>query len=92
MSRAVSITEVSRHFSDYLNRVAYQGEEFLLLRGKKFVAELRPIPKGKRLGELPDLWQSLPHLSTKEADGLLKDLRLAKAQLRKRTIRDPWAS
>lgn len=92
MNRPVSITEVSRHFSDYLNRVAYKGEYFILLRGKKVLAELRPAPKGRRLGELPDLLKSLPRLSKLEAHGFLKDLSGARATLAKRKLRDPWES
>ncbi len=91
MGQAVSITEVSRHFSDYLNRVAYRGECFVLLRGKKALAELGPAPKGRRLGDLPELLKSLPSLTKGEADAFLKDILMAKSRLAKRKLRDPWA-
>jgi antitoxin (DNA-binding transcriptional repressor) of toxin-antitoxin stability system len=48
---SLSLTEVVRGFSEYVNRVAYRGERFILLRGRKPIAELRPIPTGLRLGE-----------------------------------------
>ncbi len=92
MSRAVSTTEVSRHFSEYLNRVAYKGEHFVLSRGKKMLAELRPVPRGRCLGELIDLLRSLPHLSQPEADAFLKDLSRMRLKLAKGKVRDPWAS
>ena len=60
MKLAVNITEVLRNFSDYINRVAYRGERFILVRGGKPVAELSPVPSGTRLGDLPSLLASLP--------------------------------
>jgi antitoxin (DNA-binding transcriptional repressor) of toxin-antitoxin stability system len=47
-----SVTEVARNFADYINRVVYRGERFVLVRGNKPVAELGPLPVGKRLAEL----------------------------------------
>jgi hypothetical protein len=29
----VTVTEIARHFADYLNRVAYRRESFSLVRG-----------------------------------------------------------
>ena len=59
----VTVTQVARHFADYVNRVAYRRESFTLLRGNKPLAELRPLPAGARLGELPGLIASLPRLT-----------------------------
>ena len=74
MSQTLSVTEVARHFREYLNRVAYRGECFVLIRGNKPIAELRPLPTGKRLAELPALVASLPHLSEAEATQVTADL------------------
>jgi len=87
-----SVTEVARNFADYINRVAFRGEHFILMRGKKAVAELRPVPAGKRLGELPALLASLPRLGEAEADALLEDLTRASDDLSRAPLRDPWAS
>ncbi len=92
MQKTVSVTEVTRHFSEYINRVAYRGEYFVLLRGGKPVAELRPVPQGRRLGELPALLRSLPHLSPEEAEDLARELAEARAGLATLHVRDPWAS
>ena len=46
----LSVTEMVRGFSDYVNRVAYRGERFILVKGRKPVAELRPLPAGRLLG------------------------------------------
>ncbi len=51
MSGTLTVTEVVRHFAEYLNRVAYRRESFVLVRGKKPIAELRPLPIGRRLAE-----------------------------------------
>ena len=56
----ISITEISRNFSDYINRVAYRGEHFTVLRGKKPVAEISPIPTGGTLADLEHIIESLP--------------------------------
>ena len=49
--KALTVTEVVRNFSDYISRVAYQRESFILCKGKQPMAELRPLPTGKQLGE-----------------------------------------
>ncbi len=87
-----SVTEIARHFADYINRVVYRGERFVLVRGNKPVAELGPVPAGKRLGELPGLLGSLPRLSEDEAAEFADDLISARSALSAAGVRDPWAS
>lgn len=81
MAQRLSVTEAARHFAKYINRVAYRGECFVLVRGNKHVAELRPLPTGKRLAELPALLASLPHLSSAEAEEFADDLAAAREAL-----------
>jgi antitoxin (DNA-binding transcriptional repressor) of toxin-antitoxin stability system len=92
MKSEATVTEVMRNFSDYLNRVAYRGERFVLLRGGRPVAELSPVPSGTRLGELAALLQSLPRLSADEAEAFAEVLARARDQIGGETDRDPWAS
>ncbi len=92
MTQTLSVTEVARHFAEYINRVAYRGECFLLVRGNKPVAELRPLPAGKRLAELPALLASLPHLSPAEATQFADDLTAAREALARAEVHDPWRS
>lgn len=87
-----SVTEVARNFAEYINRVAFHGERFVLMRGKRPVAELRPVPSGRSLRELPALLASLPHLSEDELDDLSSDLDAARTELSRSTPHDPWAS
>ncbi len=92
MSQTLSVTEVARHFAEYLNRVAHRGECFVLVRGNKPIAELRPLPVGKRLAELPALLASLPHLSETEAAQFAEDLTMARETLARAEVHDPWRS
>lgn len=90
MQETRSVTEIARHFADYINRVVYRGERFVLMRGKKPVAELGPLPAGKRLTELPGLIGSLPRLS--EAEEFASDLASARSVLYATEVHDPWGS
>jgi antitoxin (DNA-binding transcriptional repressor) of toxin-antitoxin stability system len=87
-----TVTEVARHFADYINRVAFHGERFVLMRGNKPVAELRPVPSGGRLGELPELLASLPRLSVEDATAFSEELGAARDEMASGAPRDPWAS
>lgn len=84
-----SVTEVARHFADYINRVLYRGECFVLMRGNKPVGELGPLPVGKRLAELPGLFASLPKLSEIEATEFAEDIGSARAMLSAADVQDP---
>ena len=92
MSPTLSVTEMARHLAEYLNRVAYRGESFALVRGNKPLVELRPLPTGKRLAELPALLASLPHLSPPEATQFAHDLTAAREALARAGLHDPWRS
>lgn len=91
-AKALTITEAARHFSDYVSRVAYHHETFVLCKGKKPVAELRPLPSGRRLGDLPAILRSLPHLSRADAVAFARDIEAARAALAASDLRNPWAS
>jgi antitoxin (DNA-binding transcriptional repressor) of toxin-antitoxin stability system len=90
MPQTLSVTEIARHFAEYINRVAYRGECFVLVRGNKPIAELRPLPVGKRLAEFPALLASLPHLSSTEAAQFAADLTAAREALARVEVHDPW--
>lgn len=92
MKSEASVTDVSRNFADYINRVAYRGERFVLFRGGKPVAELSPVATGTRLGDLSALLRSLPRLGEAEADALADDLDRARTELTEHPPEDPWGS
>jgi len=86
----VTVTQVARNFAEFVNRVAYRRESFRLLRGRKPLAELRPLPAGARLSELPALIASLPRLTEAEAGSFARDLEDARGELGE--VRDRWPS
>lgn len=92
MAKSLSVTELARDLSEYINRVVYKGDSFVLTRGRKTVAELRPTSAGKKLKELPAILESLPRLSREEADAFAKDIEDARAELARETVRSPWES
>ena len=86
----VTVTQMARNFADYVNRVAYRRESFTLHRGKKPLAELRPLPAGARLSELPSLIASLPRLSAADAGAFADDVTAAQRELGE--VHDAWQS
>ncbi|MFW6084396.1 MAG: type II toxin-antitoxin system Phd/YefM family antitoxin [Gemmatimonadota bacterium] len=90
--RPLNVTEFVRNFADYINRVAYRGERYILVRGGREVASLHPVPEGRALAELPALLAALPRLSPEEAEELTRDLEQARVELADADSRDPWES
>ena len=88
----VTVTNVAKNFSDFINRVTYRGERFVLIKGKKEVAEINPVARGRILGELPDIISSLPALSDKELEVFSSDLEKGRTEHATEELRDPWAS
>ena len=86
----LTVTQVARSFADVVNRVAFRRESFVLVRGGRTVAELRPLPTGVRVADLGALHAALPRLD--DADAFAADLEAARADLATREPADPWAS
>lgn len=91
-AKTLTVTEVVRHFSDYVSRVVYRHETFVLCKGRKPVAELHPVPSGSRLGDLPAILRSLPRLSEEDAAAFISDIEAARRGQSKQEGGDPWAS
>jgi antitoxin (DNA-binding transcriptional repressor) of toxin-antitoxin stability system len=89
---SATVTEVARNFAEYVNRVAYRGERFTLMRGGKPVAELAPVTRGVPIHEIPAIFASLPRLTPAEAEEFARDLEAARAELGRENMRDPWES
>jgi len=92
MKLTATVTDLLRNFSDYINRVAYRGERFVLIRGGKPVAELTPLPTGTRLADLPAVLRSLPRLTPDEAGAFEADLERARSERAARPDPDRWES
>lgn len=57
----VSSTTLSRHFSEYLSRVRYRGDIFVVLKNNVPVAELMPLPAERcTVREFSELWKPDP--------------------------------
>jgi antitoxin (DNA-binding transcriptional repressor) of toxin-antitoxin stability system len=89
MSHRFSVQEVGEHFEEYVHRVEDEGASVVLMRGGQPVAELRPVPKVKRLRDLPEILASLPRLSEDEAVAFAADLDAARAEIAG-SPRNPW--
>jgi prevent-host-death family protein len=92
MKGTISVTEAVRNFADFINRVAYRGEQFVLERGGRPVARLVPVPQAGRLGDLRALLVDLPGLGEQEADAFARDLESASKDLPPLPKVDPWES
>lgn len=88
----VTVTDLARRFAEYINRVVYRRESFLLTRGKKPVAELVPVPRGITAEELLDVLARLPHLTEAEAAEFERDLEQARVELDRQGVPDRWES
>ncbi len=73
-AQSVSITDAARNLSDFVNRVAYRKESFYLIRGRRPVAELRPVPQGRSWKELEECAGSWPRLDPPALASLRNDL------------------
>lgn len=92
MSVSISVTEVVRNFAEYVNRVAYRRESFVLMRGSRAVASLTPVPQGRPLRELPVIMEMLPRLDPDDAADFERDLTRAAAELDAQGVDDHWES
>lgn len=86
----ITITEISRNFSDFINRVAYHGVSFTVVRGKKAVAEIHSFPAGKTLGEMKSILDSLPKLSKTEFQAFAENLDQIRQEGNQEMLGDPW--
>lgn len=91
MGTKVTVTDMARRFSEFVSRVAFRGERFVLWRGNRPVAELRPVAAGVRLCDLPAVFASLPSLGADEAASLEADIHEARRGLHAAPTRDHWA-
>jgi antitoxin (DNA-binding transcriptional repressor) of toxin-antitoxin stability system len=89
---ALSVTDVARNFSEYVNRVAYRGDRFVLMKSGREMAELRPVPKGRHLRELIALLKTSARLTPAEADSFGRDLDAIRNEINCAEVKNPWDS
>ena len=89
MPNTLTVTEMSRRFADYINRVAYRGESFILTRGNKPIAEIRPLRKGLTGAELVKILKDGPHLDPDDVERFAQDIDDARNSIPVEDY-DPW--
>jgi antitoxin (DNA-binding transcriptional repressor) of toxin-antitoxin stability system len=87
----VTVTQLARNLADYMNRVAYQGERFTVVRGNREIAEIGPPPRGRPLSELESVLNGLPRLTESEIRSFAADLEEARRAMDSGPG-DPWGS
>jgi antitoxin (DNA-binding transcriptional repressor) of toxin-antitoxin stability system len=86
VARRITATAAARGFSDIVNQVHYQGEEFLVERGGTTVCRIVPAgPRKCTLAELASVLESAPRADRGFATAVT---RAARAQ--PKVGRSPW--
>ena len=78
--QTLTVTEAARNLSDMVNRVYYQGQSFVLTRGKVKVAQLSPL-KTLTSAELARRWTDRPRLAPGDAEAWESELAAAKSDM-----------
>lgn len=89
MSKTITVTEMSKGLADFMNQVAYRRKSFVIKRGNKEIAELRPVSKGLTGAEFLEFWKNGPHLSHEDAEAFAEDYYAVKASEPIEDY-DPW--
>lgn len=65
-SQLITSTEATRHFSDILNKVYYQGQSFDIKRGREIIAKLVPAKPIMLANDFGRFLKSLPVLDAED--------------------------
>ena len=90
--QVISATTLARNFSEFLNRVRYQGVTLDVTRGSDVIACISPPSPagGYPIAKLDSLLASLPRLSAEDAAAFESDVAAVVGGLQPEA--DPWAS
>ena len=76
MKSDISATEAARRFSEFVNRVRYRNETFVVKRGGEPVCEIVPVRTKAFTGrDFVGLLRSLPHPGKKYLDAVEEHVR-----------------
>ena len=90
ISNTITATELARNLADYLNRVAYRGEQFTIVRNGKPLGELRPVKKSGTMKDLIEILKTLDEWPAEEREAFALEVEEAR-RLGNRPMTDPWA-
>lgn len=91
----MSLTTLTAHFDG--EKICFD-EPFLLKPNAKLIVtilsdnEVENLFSGVPVGELPAIWNALPHLSTEEIQAFEKDLQAIRIQFNREELENPWES
>jgi antitoxin (DNA-binding transcriptional repressor) of toxin-antitoxin stability system len=91
--KTITATEAVRKFSEILNSIKYAGTDYMIIRGGKPIATIRPAenqPRQLTLGDLSEVVKSLPTIGD-EAARFNKDLKEARKHQPHMPRKDKWA-
>lgn len=90
--QVISATTLARNFSEFLNRVRYQGVTLDVTRGSDVIACISPPSPagGFPISQLDKLFASLPRLSAEDAEQFESDVAAVTGKLQPEG--DAWAS
>ena len=88
-ARTITVTEMARKFADYINRVAYRGESFVLVKGNKAMAEIHPPRKRAKISDLANFFANGPYLHPDDVEQFAKDIEDARNSAPVEDY-DPW--
>lgn len=92
MEKRITATRAVRDFSEILNTIKFKGVHYVIERGGKPVASMKPIDEKidlKTLGELKALLKNLPRLD-EELDAFAADLEDIRKDQPIMTMGDVW--
>ena len=92
MEKRISATRAVRDFSEILNTIKFKGLHYVIERGGKPIASMKPIDEKtdlKTLGELKALLKNLPRLD-EELDAFAADLEDIRKDQPIMTMGDVW--
>ena len=90
MATRVTATELARNLSDILNRIRYQGEEFVVERGGEPIADLGPVAQHSRGIMVSELVSRLGDLAI-PGEGFADDLAAVQEEQPRAEVRE-WPS
>lgn len=92
MEKRISATRAVRDFSEVLNTIKFKGVHYIIERGGKPIASMKPIEEKidtVTLGELKNLLKKLPRLEN-ELDAFASDLEEITRNQPLMTTEDLW--
>ena len=92
MSTPITATDLARNLSDFLGRVSYRGESFVITRGDRRIAILSPATGVSTGRDLAGLLSRKERLSAAEAESFREDLDESRRLLDSVAVESLWPS